>query len=68
MTLDTIARAAGLGFLPVQHEQLRLHRAEGASRSSGREGVRVAVCRNPKFGRSWHGEACGIGPPEDKSS
>ena len=43
MTLDTIARSAGLGFLPVQAGAVRFHRATVARGSAGRGRVQDAA-------------------------
>ena len=53
VTLDTIARNAGLGFIPVQHEQYRLRLPERASRAArhqsvAREARRSSDSRRPR--------------------
>ena len=42
VTLDTIARAAGLGFIPVQHEQYDFVDAAGTRAQAGCRGIPCA--------------------------
>ena len=46
MTLDTIARRAGLGFIPVQHEQYDFVDPEGSRSTARRRRVRGAAPRS----------------------